>query len=331
MAKTEIFLPAMGEGIIEATITKWLVKEGDRVEEDDPIVEVATEFGVTAFRAAGSMERGLIQVSIDGGEVAGISKLKSSNNISIPDFNFQIGDELRVTAFRAGYYTRPALFEIVDSDDISFLFDVSRVDSDGISDAYVSLEGISSGSTDYDPLTGDVKIEVTNETRNLTAGDIITVDVDTAGYLRKVISVKEVDGKVIIETEQAYMDELFVEKSFKLKTTLLEPSSILKSTSSIEEIAKALTDKEGYLHPLKVIWYDSNGESITKSAIEFNSIADEIRQHIINVDKDFSLTDLYGESGDNIHFYVSEGKITFKTDAVFEFDFTYEGEFTEDT
>lgn len=43
MARTEVMLPAMGEGIIEATITKWLVKEGDKVEEDDPIVEVATD------------------------------------------------------------------------------------------------------------------------------------------------------------------------------------------------------------------------------------------------------------------------------------------------
>jgi len=43
MAKTNILLPAMGEGVIEATINKWLVSEGDVVEEDDPLVEVATD------------------------------------------------------------------------------------------------------------------------------------------------------------------------------------------------------------------------------------------------------------------------------------------------
>jgi 2-oxoglutarate dehydrogenase E2 component (dihydrolipoamide succinyltransferase) len=43
MAKMNILLPAMGEGVIEATITKWLVGEGTEVKEDDPIVEVATD------------------------------------------------------------------------------------------------------------------------------------------------------------------------------------------------------------------------------------------------------------------------------------------------
>ena len=38
-----IILPAMGEGVIEATINKWLVKEGAEVKEDDPLVEVATD------------------------------------------------------------------------------------------------------------------------------------------------------------------------------------------------------------------------------------------------------------------------------------------------
>ncbi|MDA3953042.1 MAG: dihydrolipoamide acetyltransferase family protein [Bacteroidales bacterium] len=43
MAKIEILLPAMGEGIIEATITKWLVSVGDVIEEDQSLVEVATD------------------------------------------------------------------------------------------------------------------------------------------------------------------------------------------------------------------------------------------------------------------------------------------------
>jgi 2-oxoglutarate dehydrogenase E2 component (dihydrolipoamide succinyltransferase) len=43
MAKYELYLPAMGEGVTEATITKWLKEVGDTVEEDEAIVEVATD------------------------------------------------------------------------------------------------------------------------------------------------------------------------------------------------------------------------------------------------------------------------------------------------
>ncbi len=43
MAIFEIIMPKLGESIIEATITKWLKKEGDAVAEDDAIVEIATD------------------------------------------------------------------------------------------------------------------------------------------------------------------------------------------------------------------------------------------------------------------------------------------------
>ncbi|MFO7638749.1 MAG: biotin/lipoyl-containing protein [bacterium] len=43
MAKIEVFLPAMGEGVIEATVNRWLVPEGANVSEDDSLVEVATD------------------------------------------------------------------------------------------------------------------------------------------------------------------------------------------------------------------------------------------------------------------------------------------------
>ena len=43
MSRINIVLPAMGEGVIEATINKWLVGVGSVIKEDDPIVEVATD------------------------------------------------------------------------------------------------------------------------------------------------------------------------------------------------------------------------------------------------------------------------------------------------
>ena len=43
MSKFEIIMPKMGESVLEATITKWLKKPGDTINEDDPIAEIATE------------------------------------------------------------------------------------------------------------------------------------------------------------------------------------------------------------------------------------------------------------------------------------------------
>ncbi len=54
MANIEIILPAMGEGIIEATITRWLVEEGSFIKEDDPVVEVATDKVDTEIPSPGS-------------------------------------------------------------------------------------------------------------------------------------------------------------------------------------------------------------------------------------------------------------------------------------
>ncbi len=43
MAQFEIVMPKLGESIQEATITKWFVKEGDVISEDDLLFEVATD------------------------------------------------------------------------------------------------------------------------------------------------------------------------------------------------------------------------------------------------------------------------------------------------
>jgi 2-oxoglutarate dehydrogenase E2 component (dihydrolipoamide succinyltransferase) len=43
MALIEILMPQMGESVIEATIITWLKKEGEKVEREEPLLEVATD------------------------------------------------------------------------------------------------------------------------------------------------------------------------------------------------------------------------------------------------------------------------------------------------
>ncbi|MBP7174486.1 MAG: 2-oxo acid dehydrogenase subunit E2 [Cloacibacterium sp.] len=43
MAEYKLLLPSMGEGVMEATVISWLFNEGDQVNEDDSIVEIATD------------------------------------------------------------------------------------------------------------------------------------------------------------------------------------------------------------------------------------------------------------------------------------------------
>lgn len=43
MSQIELLLPKMGESVAEATIIKWVKKEGDTLKADEPIIEIATD------------------------------------------------------------------------------------------------------------------------------------------------------------------------------------------------------------------------------------------------------------------------------------------------
>lgn len=38
-----VIMPQMGESVAEGTIIRWLVHEGDRVEKEQPLVEISTD------------------------------------------------------------------------------------------------------------------------------------------------------------------------------------------------------------------------------------------------------------------------------------------------
>ncbi|MEA2107331.1 MAG: dihydrolipoamide acetyltransferase family protein [Bacteroidota bacterium] len=86
MAKVEILLPAMGEGIIEATLTKWLVKEVDKIEEDQSIAEIATDKVDSEIPSPqdGVIEKLLFNEDIPKvGDTIAILKVKGDNDAEI--------------------------------------------------------------------------------------------------------------------------------------------------------------------------------------------------------------------------------------------------------
>ena len=39
----DVILPQLGESVAEGTISKWLVREGDAVQKDQPLASIATD------------------------------------------------------------------------------------------------------------------------------------------------------------------------------------------------------------------------------------------------------------------------------------------------
>ena len=73
MAKFEIIMPKLGESIIEATITRWVKKVGDTVEEDDSIVEIATD--KVDSEIPSPVEGKLVETLYNEGDVVPVGKV----------------------------------------------------------------------------------------------------------------------------------------------------------------------------------------------------------------------------------------------------------------
>jgi len=73
MADFQIIMPKLGESIIEATITKWLKSPGDTIEEDDAIVEIATD--KVDSEIPSPVEGTLKEVLFEEGDVVEVGKV----------------------------------------------------------------------------------------------------------------------------------------------------------------------------------------------------------------------------------------------------------------
>ena len=286
-------------------------------------VRIKSDFGIQGFKVLGSPLKKTNETRVNyTGKANPFTTFFARPTVLDDNFNYRPGDSIRISVYKKGYYAYPDAFRINGYDSIIFPFKISTVDSTGISDVYANLSDTSRNTKviGYNTTNGDIQIKYSGKTPEINPGEIVTVDLDTMGYLRKVISVSEKNGIAIVRTKQARMEDVFVNRDVKLNTKLIAPKTALKSTSSLKEIAQALTDDNGYIHPVKVIYQDQKGQSkivdVLKEAKYTNG-----RKNIIDFYRDLK-SDLYGKKGKNVHLYIDEGHISFTSDAVFVLNFT---------
>jgi 2-oxoglutarate dehydrogenase E2 component (dihydrolipoamide succinyltransferase) len=88
MTESKIVVPSLGESVVEATVARWLKKEGDRVEPGEPLVELETD-----------------KVNLEvGAEKSGVlSRIQRKEGEDV-----KIGDELGVISDASGSDAQPA-------------------------------------------------------------------------------------------------------------------------------------------------------------------------------------------------------------------------------
>jgi pyruvate dehydrogenase E2 component (dihydrolipoamide acetyltransferase) len=93
----EFKLPDLGEGLTEGEIARWLVREGQEIAEDDPLVEIATDKTTVEIPspAGGLVSRILVQEGevVPVGTVLVVIGADGAVDASVPSNTLQLGGE----------------------------------------------------------------------------------------------------------------------------------------------------------------------------------------------------------------------------------------------
>ncbi len=89
MNKVDMVMPKMGESIMEGTILKWLKKEGDSINEDESVLEVATDKVDTEIPSICTGK--ILKILVNEGDVVEVGKpiavIETSDEGSFSDTN----------------------------------------------------------------------------------------------------------------------------------------------------------------------------------------------------------------------------------------------------
>jgi uncharacterized protein (TIGR02145 family) len=279
-----------------------------------------------SVKVLGDQTTGRIELS-QWSNLPDVSGLKSGTISNSIDFQFLPGDSIRVSVYKKSLYAYPKSFRINGSNLLPFVFTTNTSNVSGISNAYSDLTGRAVLKS-FNPLTGTSVFSFPGNSPGLKYGDIIVAESDTSGYLRKVTGSSEKDGIAVVQTSQAGLHEVFVNKEILLSTQWMDPLLSVTESSSPVLIARALTDNNGFSHPVKIIYHLDGGQIVIKSPLQFPG-SDGPVLPFIHAQKVIPNSDIFAQ--DDFRVSLEDGNVSMSSEASFIFSYKGNGKRDEAT
>ena len=255
-------MPKMGESIMEGTILKWLKKEGDIINEDESVLEVATDKVDTEIPSTCSGK--LSQILVKEGDIVKVGspialiETESSSNKNKDDIDFATKIENNFSDIKNDITELP---EIKDKKKIDLK-----------SEKFFSPLVLNIASRENISLSDLEKINGTGENSRVTKYDLlkfledknhISIDVSNDIEIEKEIILK--DGEEIIEPDRVrkiIADRMVQSKRISPHVTSFVEADITNVFKTRKEIKDSFLQKKGLPLTFNTIFIKSVSQAL---------------------------------------------------------------------
>lgn len=278
MSDYKLILPSMGEGVMEATVINWLKAPGDTIEEDEAVVEIATDKvdSEVPSPVAGKLKEILIQTDSIAkiGEPIAILEVEGAvtqaEEVAAPAQTDETPEPEVVKELEKPLKESPAAVS-TDSDRFYSPLVKSIAKAEGISGA--ELDSIS-GSGMEGRVTKEDILKFVEDKKSGKVAQPTAVQTETKGETSKaVVPVSTSDGDEIIEMDR--MRKIIAQNMVDSKRIAPHVTSFIEA-----DVTNIVLWRDKHKHEFQ----KKNGEKITFMPIFIQAIAKAIKDFpMINI------------------------------------------------
>jgi len=231
-------LPKMGESVAEATVTKWLLDIGDKIQQDDPIVEIATDKVDTDVTS--EVEGILVEKCFNENEV-----VKVGETLVIIETEGAVEQETEIEIPEEKTAEEPSISIQVKEEETPPLEETAKALEQDLEKATTLTQvSINEGSRFYSPLVRNIakkegipleeleKIEGSGKDQRLTKRDLLN-------YLEKrtstPISLTQVGGSIPIQNTNPHQTSDSIREMTRMEGLIAEHMmSSLKTSAHVQ-------------------------------------------------------------------------------------------------